>query len=171
MLPLSCDSVTLAATAASAGLGAAVDLRTRRIPNVITGCAGGLGLGLAAAGISQVSLMSAALGLAVGLLLMLPGHLLGATGGGDVKLVAALGTILGPHQIIRAFFYITIAGGTLAMLTAVHRGRLRATLWRTARLMMTPATARREIESPGGANRFPYGPAIAAGSVLAAMGY
>ena len=46
---------------------------------------------------------------------MLPGRLFGATGGGDVKLMAALGTLLGPPQIVVAFVVGAIAGGVLAV--------------------------------------------------------
>ena len=48
-------------------------------------------------GCSGLSLPArSALGVALGLLLMLPGPLLGATGAGDVKLMAAVGAIVGP---------------------------------------------------------------------------
>ena len=42
--------------------------------------------------------MAALGGIAVGLAVMLPGHLIGATGAGDVKFFAALGTLLGPRE-------------------------------------------------------------------------
>ena len=47
------------------------------------------GLTLAAAHLTGLSMAGALGGFAVGLLLMLPGHLIGATGAGDVKLFAA----------------------------------------------------------------------------------
>ena len=50
---------------------------------------------LAATGISGISLASSLLGFFLGFLLMLPGHVLGATGAGDVKLFAAAGAVLG----------------------------------------------------------------------------
>ena len=82
--------------------------------------------------------MAAALGgFAVGLLLMLPGHMVGATGAGDVKLFAAIGTLLGPAGIAVAFVYTAILGGALALTVAVHRGRLQHTLEETATLVMT----------------------------------
>ena len=79
------------------GLAAAVvtDVRTRRIPNWLTGAIGGAGFGIAFGG-GVVTPAQAALGMLVGLLLMMPGHLIGATGAGDVKLMAAIGIVSGP---------------------------------------------------------------------------
>ena len=58
---------------------------------------------------------------------MLPGHLLGATGAGDVKLMAAAGALLGPALVLSAFIFAALAGGVLAVAVAVHRQRLAAT--------------------------------------------
>lgn len=156
---------------AGAGSSALVDLRTHRIPNSLTLGLTGLGIGLAASGASGLSLGASFGGLLVGLLLMLPGHLFGGTGGGDVKLLAALGSILGPHKVFSAFLYSAIAGGVLAIAYAVARGRLHTTLRTTAALVTQPSTTRVEVERPAANNRFPYGPAIAVGCVLAALGY
>ena len=49
---------------------------------------------------------------------MLPGHVIGATGAGDVKLFAALGTFLGPSRTGIAFLYMAIAGAVLAAVVA-----------------------------------------------------
>jgi Flp pilus assembly protein protease CpaA len=69
------------------------------------------------------SLVVAVLGGAVGLTLMLPGYLWGGTGGGDVKLLAAVGTFLGPDRVLIAFFGMAIGGGLLALATAMVRRR------------------------------------------------
>ena len=71
-----------------------VDIRTRRIPNLLTATMAVMGLGLAGAGVSGLTVWAAAAGLVLGLAVMLPGHLLGATGAGDVKLMAAAGALL-----------------------------------------------------------------------------
>ena len=146
-----------------------VDIRTRRIPNALTAAMAGVGIGLAASGVSGVSLGAAAVGFALGLLLMLPGHVLGATGAGDVKLMAAIGALVGPGMIVKAFLFTAVAGGVLAVIVAVRRKRLAATLAGTARMIAAPVDAPREIQSATSASRFAYGPAIAVGSVLAAL--
>ena len=154
----------------SLGLGTAVvtDTRTRRIPNWLTGAIAGAGFGLAIGG-GAVTPLYAALGLIVGLLLMMPGHLIGATGAGDVKLMAAVGSVVGPNLVFRAFLYSAVAGGALAIVVALRRGRLAATLQDASRLVTSPATVRTAIEAPGRANRFAYGPAIAVGTLVSML--
>jgi prepilin peptidase CpaA len=149
------------------GLGAAVftDVRTRRIPNWLTGAIAGAAFGLAFGG-GPVTPMRALLGLVVGLALMLPGHVIGATGAGDVKLMAAVGAVVGPDVIFRAFLYSAVAGGVLAVVVALRRGRLSTTIRATTNLVTQPVHAKRAIEASDRANRFAYGPAIAVGTFL-----
>jgi len=100
---------------------------------------------------------------------MLPGHALGATGAGDVKLMAAVGAVIGINVIVNAFLFTALAGGVLAVAVAVQRRRLGATLSGTTRLIASPAGAREEIRGAAKARRFAYGPAIAIGSLVAAL--
>ena len=90
-----------------------VDIRTRRIPNELTATMAGIGVGLAATGVSGVSVWASMAGFALGLLLMMPGHALGATGAGDVKLMAAVGAIVGPGLVVSAFLFTAIAVGSV----------------------------------------------------------
>jgi prepilin peptidase CpaA len=155
----------------AAGLVAAVliDVRSRRIPNWLTASMVAAGFVMAAVGISGLTLGQAALGFAVGLLLMLPGHALGATGAGDVKLMAAIGTILGPSMVFSAFLATAVAGGIFAVVVALRRGRLHATLDGTRQLIASPTQGKQAIESAGRSNRFAYGPAIAVGTLVAVL--
>lgn len=163
--------ITVAAVLASGGTGAAVDLYTRRVPNALTLSAAALGIIVAATGIGDVSARAALLGFLTGFVLMLPGHVLGGTGGGDVKLMAALGAWLGPSMIVKAFLYSAIVGGVLAIIVAVHRRRVGRTFRGVGRLIVTPASARQDVEATGADNRFAYAPAIAMGSLLVALGF
>jgi prepilin peptidase CpaA len=110
----------------------------------------------------------ALLGCALGLAFMLPGHVFGATGAGDVKLFAAAGALLGPATTVQAFLYTAIVGGVLAVAIAIRRRRLCQTLGATAKLVSGSAGAA-AIESPEADNRFAYAPAIAVGVVMAAL--
>jgi prepilin peptidase CpaA len=150
--------------------GAAVDLWVRRVPNPLTLAIAALGLVLAATHTTGIGIGGALAGLGVGLLLMLPSYVIGATGGGDVKLLAALGTLLGPSAIVYAFFYTAIAGGALAVLVATRRRRLRTTMVNTAAIVATAGAVAVEIERSSENNRFAYAPAIALGALAAAMG-
>jgi prepilin peptidase CpaA len=156
---------------AVAGTGATsslVDLYTRRIPNPLTLGAASFGVALAAAHLTSLSMAQALLGFFIGLVLMLPGHLIGATGAGDVKLFAALGTLLGPQAIALAFLYTALAGGALAIIVAMRRQLLRQTFERTANLVRTAGANVGEIERAS-SNRFAYAPAIAVGALVAAL--
>lgn len=127
------------------------------------------GLALAASGMTGITVAASMIGCVMGLLMMLPGHVLGATGAGDVKLFAAAGTVLGSGRMLEAFLFVTIAGGVLALATALQRGRLLQTVVSVGRLCGRPRETKAAIESPREHNRFPYGPAIAVGCVLAVI--
>jgi prepilin peptidase CpaA len=157
------------ALAAGALAATVIDLRTRRIPNTLTAAIAGIGIGFAASGISGVSVLASLAGFGLGLALMMPGHVLGATGAGDVKFMGAVGAIVGPGMVVRAFLFTAIAGGVLALVVAVQRQRLGATLAGTGRLIAAPADVRGEIHQAAPMSRFAYGPAIAIGSVMAAL--
>ena len=160
----------MSAVAGCGTSGAAVDLWVRRVPNPLTLAIAALGLVLAATHTTGIGIGGALAGLGVGLLLMLPSYVIGATGGGDVKLLAALGTLLGPSAIVYAFFYTAIAGGALAVLVATRRRRLRTTMVNTAAIVATAGAVAVEIERSSENNRFAYAPAIALGALAAAMG-
>lgn len=163
------SNVAFAALASGALVATVVDIRARRIPNALTATMAGVGIGFAAAGISGVSIGASVVGFLLGFALMLPGHALGATGAGDVKLMAAVGAIVGPVLVVTAFLFTAVAGGVLAVAVALRRKRLGATLAGTGRLIAAPADAKKEIQAATGSSRFAYGPAIAIGSVLAAL--
>jgi len=109
---------------AIAVVAAAVDVRWRRIPNLLTFGAAAAGLiyhaasgGLHGAGFS-------AAGWAVGLVLFFPFFALRGMGAGDVKLLAALGAWLGPAATLWVALFSAIAGGVLAVIVALTRGYL-----------------------------------------------
>ena len=166
--------MTLAAMLVIGGGVAAtvVDIRHRRVPNVLTMGLASAGLVLAMTGFGSVTIGAALGGLAAGLALLLPAHVFGATGAGDVKLLAAFGALLGPAVVFDAFVRAAILGGVMALAVAGWRGRLRETLYGTAMLVTTRSREMTAvIEHPAANNRFPYAPAIALGAAMAALGW
>jgi prepilin peptidase CpaA len=114
-----------AAVAIGIGLVACVtDVRTRRIPNVLT--FGAAAAALLAHGFTPggSGVLMAAGGWAVGAALFLPFFALGGMGAGDVKLLAALGAWLGPLDAFWLAVYASIAGGLLAVVIALWHGYL-----------------------------------------------
>ena len=161
--------IVISTLVAGVGTGAIIDLRTRRVPNALTGGLAAAGLVLAALGVTGVTVGSSLVGLILGLALMLPGHFFGATGAGDVKLFAATGAVVGAGSVIPAFLYTALAGGAIAILVAVRRQRLKTTIAATATLIASRGGNSGEIDSPRADNRFAYAPAIAIGAILAAL--
>ena len=166
--------MTAAAWAAVAvALAACVfDLRTRRIPNALTfgaALAGFLFHGLFF-GISGFGLSVA--GWAVGLALFLPLFLLRGMGGGDLKLLAALGAWVGPGTVIWVALWSSIAGGVFALALALARGYTKQAFsnvwgllsyWRVMGMRPNPALT---LESAP-KSRLPYALPMAAGLGLA----
>lgn len=102
----------------------AYDLRTRRIPNVLTFGAAGLALGFHAFAGGLASFGTSFAGWVVGLALLVPLFWLGGMGGGDVKLLAALGAWMGPRDVVWVALCSAIAGGALGATLAFAHGYL-----------------------------------------------
>lgn len=111
------------------------DLRSRRIPNLLTFSAAVAGLGYHA--LAGWSALAGSLGgLVLGLLLFLPIYLLRGMGAGDVKLLGALGAWLSPASIAWVAAYASIAGGVFAIVVALGSGYLRP-MFANVRLLLT----------------------------------
>jgi prepilin peptidase CpaA len=95
------------------------DLRWRKIPNCLTLPAIALGFFLNFLSNSWNGLIFAFSGLLVGIGLLILPYLLGGMGGGDVKFMGALGTMLGSYSILNVFLYATLIGGAIAIVVAI----------------------------------------------------
>jgi prepilin peptidase CpaA len=117
-------STTLANTAfiALAAIAAVSDIRGRRVSNelVLVICFAGLARHALALDAAAVALGVA--GTAVGLAMLLPAFAARWVGGGDVKLLAALGAWLGPWGVLVGGLYGIALGGLLAIAMAVAGG-------------------------------------------------
>jgi prepilin peptidase CpaA len=117
------DAVHLACVCL-AGTGCVWDLQTRRIPQVLTigGAAAGIGFHLATGGWTAGAMSLA--GWTVAVLMFLPPFALGGLGGGDVKLLGALGAWLGPTDAVWLGIYTGVAGGVIAVAWSLANGYL-----------------------------------------------
>lgn len=160
----------MAAAFVLAAGGAVFDVFTRRIPNELTygGILAGMVFWVLMSG--WRGLGDAALGMLVAGGIFLVFYLLGAMGAGDVKLMAAVGSIAGPRKSLEAVFACAIAGGLMAIGYMLYHHRVRGTLANVGRLLhfhlRFGARSHPEINlSNPNAIRMPYGIAIAAGSL------
>ena len=150
-------------------LGVAVlsDLRFHRIPNALNlvGLVAGLMLQTYSAGMH--GLMAGALGASVGLGCYAPLYLLKGMGAGDVKLLAAVGALLGPTGAFYAAAGSLVAGGLGAILYVVWCA-LRASV--THLVQQGPAAAGASALVAlqlARRDRLPFALPIAVGSLLA----
>jgi prepilin peptidase CpaA len=146
------------------------DVRTRRIPNVLTLSAFVFALVVrSVAGLDVLA--DGLLGAGLALCLLLPLFAMGGVGGGDAKLLTAVGAFLGVHGLLVALLATAIAGGVLALVFAVRRGVILPVLLNTGGLMkyvftLGRAGERVQLQVPGTLS-VPYGAAIAAGACFA----
>lgn len=111
-------------------VAAVFDVRYRRIPNWLT--VSGVVLGLAMntlIGAPEAGILFSLAGLAVGFGVYAALYSLRAMGAGDVKLMAAVGALVGWERWFGIFFVTAVIGGVLALILVVARGRLKKTFF------------------------------------------
>jgi prepilin peptidase CpaA len=145
------------------------DWRWRRIYNWLTLPALLLGLVLSTVfgGLPALGMSLAGAGAAFGVFLLL--FIFGGMGGGDLKLMTAIGAWLGFPLILVDMAYVAIAGGVLGILFALQAGALRQVLSNIYHFMtvaMMPGVKPTEVLTESAAPKFPYGLAIAAGTLI-----
>ena len=145
------------------------DVRARRIPNVLTLGAAAAAIVFHTASSGTSGLASAALGWVLGLLLFLPLFALRGIGGGDVKLLAALGAWLGPSMVLWVAAFAAIAGGVFALVVSAMHGYTRQAFsnvwgllsyWRVMGVQTHPGLT---LDAATAAPRLPYALPMAAG--------
>ncbi len=148
-------------------IAVAWDLRSLRIPNAITAPAALAGIGYHVTTAGLPGLKSSVLGLLMGLAILLIPFLLGGLGGGDVKLLAALGAWLGPRGILFAALYGGLAGGLLALGVMVATGEGAFKFMKTIYddVVYFVSFGERPPLAERGKRRIPYSLAIAAGTL------
>jgi prepilin peptidase CpaA len=162
---------TLSTIALLALLGPACwfDVRERRIPNVVA-VAGAIAALLLRWSMGWGPLFDGLLGAGLALLVALTPFALGLLGGGDVKLLGAVGAFVGADRLFGGLLLIAVVGGVLALVEAVRRRALGRTLTSTISLgkqwmLFGRAGTSATLESPEHMT-VPYGVAIAVGSLM-----
>ena len=166
------DLSTGAIVCAILSVAVVTDLWARKIPNLLTLPA--IVAGLAWHGLARGldGLAFSAAGLALGLAVLLVPYLMRVMGGGDVKLMAAVGAWLGANEVLAAFLFTCLAGGLYSLFMLLRHGLVRRVLgnirnaflasFSTHRLEFTPVQSEQGQRMP----RLCYGLAIALGTMI-----
>jgi prepilin peptidase CpaA len=155
------------------GLAIAFDITTHKIPNwfVLLALLGGLSLN---AWNGTTHLLSSLAGFALGIGIFFIPFALGIVGAGDVKLMGAVGAILGASWLPRVLFYTVCLGGLLALVSLILRGRdgkAFTGMWQDIKVLVA---SQGKVLPEGisaknrqGIHTIPYGVAIALGTLVA----
>lgn len=142
------------------------DFRRHRIPNWLTFGSLICGLTLQTVFLGGDGLLSGMAGAGVGLAVLLPFFLLGGMGAGDVKLMAAVGSIIGFKTVVLAAAVAVCFAGLYAITLIVVKGEWSSFLQRYVVSLQT-----RHYVAPGSGSvaqtRFPFALAIAGGTLTA----
>ena len=152
------------------------DWRYRRIPNWLTlaGLIAGFSFHCYLGGVA--GLLIAAKGFGLAALIYFALYLLRGMGAGDVKLMAALGSIAGPMSWFLLFLATSILGAIVAVCMTLAYGRFHSTLMNVGQIVKELALFRAPYKSQpqidlhhSAALRAPHGTIIAATAVLLAI--
>lgn len=151
-------------------IAAGFDIRTHKIPNLVTFPAMAAALCYYTVVHGWAGFLFSAGGMAVGTALLLLPYLMGGMGAGDAKLLGVIGACIGAQRTITAFAFIVTMGCLYALLVIIiHRRLLRGyfkQLWQSAYgFILTQKYV--PVQSAGEHRpKVYYGVAIAAGTLF-----
>jgi prepilin peptidase CpaA len=117
-----------------------IDVRQRRIPNWLTAAIGVAGLAQSVLPVHFASPGAAVAGFGAGFGVGLIMFALRAFGGGDVKLLAAVGAWLGPFGVVQTVVVAALVGLVMVLAQCVCQGRLRVLFRNSAVLSLNLAS-------------------------------
>ena len=150
-------------------IAAAIDIRVRKIPNLLTFPAMVAGLLYHSVTNDWHGLIFSAEGLVLGIGLFLIPYMMGGMGAGDAKLMGAIGAIVGPKGVLMAALFTAVAGGLYALVVLLFNMQyFKGFIERNAIMIKTFAYTRNLIPIPADKSekkpRLCYGVAIAIGT-------
>ena len=157
----------------SLAFATAFDLCQRRIPNALTLPAMACGLIYWSYLNGVDGFMHSTGGMFLGICFFILFYLMGMMGAGDVKLMGAVGSILGPQGVVIAFLYSAIVGGVYALFVLARSRALKQTAGRYGFMLRGYlVSGQLTYLSPAVEEKLPplcYGLAISLGTVLSVL--
>jgi prepilin peptidase CpaA len=146
------------------------DVRYRRIPNafVLATLISGLTLNIAMGGLNGG--LNSLGGCVLAFILMFMLHVFGAMGAGDVKLFAAIGSVIGAQLVLPTFVVVVLTGGVLALVSILRSGVFGTTMHRVLQILvgLLPGWQMPKFTVPADrSHTIPYGVAITIGTIIA----
>jgi prepilin peptidase CpaA len=158
-------------TVVAVSVATVTDLRSRRIPNWLV-------LPFFVAGVVVSSFLHGWQGAGqslegAGLGLLIYGVLfwMGGMGAGDVKLSAAIGAWIGPHQLLIALIMTALVGGVMAVGWAICGGFAKDLFLHASQVLFRTKGSEEAVLSNPKRRKMPYAPAIAIGTLLSFFAY
>lgn len=154
-------------------LGGISDVRSARIPNSLTYSSLLVALLLRFAILGWAGFRSGAVGMLVAAFVFCLLFVVGAMGGGDVKLMASVGAWAGNDHVIPVLVAASLAGGLLAVIYILFGQGLRQTSWNLFDLIRFRLTSGLSPHpflnvQQEGTLRVPFGVAVALGTLFCA---
>ena len=145
------------------------DVRYRRIPNpfVLATLISGLTINFAIGGWNGA--LNSIGGCVLAFILMFILHVFGAMGAGDVKLFAAIGSVLGAHLVLPTFVVVVLTGGLLGLVIVLRSGAFKTTCLRVLQIFvgLLPGWQMPKFSVPADRRlTVPYGVAITIGAII-----
>jgi prepilin peptidase CpaA len=170
-------TATILPTLGFVALCIAADVRTRRIPNLLSAAGMVAGIVLNTVSFGPEGLVASVAGLLAAVALLLFPFALGGIGGGDVKMMGAVGALLGLRVGLMALLVGVVLGGVVMVIHLARLGRLRETLLSISAMLTVGVLGRsldplRVSAARPGAITLPYSVPLGLGTliVLAAPG-
>lgn len=156
-----------------ASLGGVSDLRSARIPNWLTYSGVMTALLARLVVLGWHGFQSGTVGMLIAGVFFFVLFLIGAMGGGDVKLMGCVGAWAGSHQVLSILLAAALAGGLLALVYVLCGQGIRKTFWNIVdliRFRLSSGIRPHPVLNVGnsGALRVPFGVAIAMGTIVCA---
>ena len=148
--------------------GAIFDLCIKKIPNWITFTAIILGLAMNFFFFRWAGVSQAALGIGIGFLIYIPMYVFKIMGGGDVKLLMAIGAFAGPKFCLSVGIAAIFVGGAFALIETLSVGRLVPVIKTTVHFVRSVFIRVLEVEplKLDEQRKFSFGVALALATVI-----